>query len=142
MDFQVFETSKLSKASTFVKRCVWLVCHQTGSWQIEQSLSFFKFLKFEVSTLWKPPTFVKRDVWVVFHQAGGLQNEQSLFFQAFEDPEFWKAPTFVKKCGGGQFSPRFCKRFSILEENYGADIIKEHLHVRLLLTSTAKTVVE
>ena len=37
----------------------------------------------------------------------------------------------------------FCKRFSILEENYGADIIKEYLYryVSFLLTNVQKPVV-
>ena len=63
------------------------------------------------------------------------------FFKLLKIQSFEKL-LLLSKNVCGQFSPRFCKRFSILEENYGADIIKEHLHVRLLLTSTAKTVVE
>ena len=63
------------------------------------------------------------------------------FFKLLKIQSFEKL-LLLSKNVCGQFSPRFCKRFSISEENYGADIIKEHLHVRLLLTSTAKTVVE
>ena len=63
------------------------------------------------------------------------------FFKLLKIQSFEKL-LLLSKNVCGQSSPRFCKRFSILEENYGADSIEEHLYVRLLLTSTAKTVVK
>ena len=48
----------------------------------------------------------------------------------------WVSYTFLQ-------NPLSFKRFSILEESCGADIIlMEHLNVRLLLTNAAKTVFE
>ena len=173
-----FVNCLLVETTTFVKRSLWVVFHQTDSLQNEQSLPFQSF---EVSKQWKVLSFVKRCISLVFTTAGRLQYEQSLDFQVFETSKLWRTSTFFKRCVWlvfssrqltkwtkfvffqvlwnlkverfenllllsknvcGQFSPRFCTRFSIFKENYAADIIKEHLHVRLLLTSTAKTVVE
>ena len=87
--FQRYETSKA------VKRGPWLVFHQAGSSQNEQSLLFRAFEA--ASEHWKDPVFVKRGPWLVFHQAGSSQNEQSLLFTAFEVSDLWKDSVFVKR---------------------------------------------
>ena len=74
---------KVSKTFTFVKRGLWIVFHQQGGLQNEQSLIFWVFQVLEISPsgqltfclfeFFKPwtskdPTFVKRCLWAVFHQ--------------------------------------------------------------------------
>ena len=93
------------------------------------------FQVFEALKLSKSLTLVKRGVCVDFHQAGGLQNEQSLPFQEKSSKDcLWVSCKFLQ-------NPRSFKRFSILEENCGADIIMEHLNVSFLLTDASKPVV-
>ena len=62
---------------------------------------------------------------------GGLQNEKSLPFQAFEASE---GPTFVFS----SFLPHSFKRFSTLEENFGADINNRTFKCKLFVTNAAK----
>ena len=93
--FTAFEVSNLWKHSVFVKRGPWLVFHEAGSSQNEQSLLFRAFEA--ASEHWKDPVFVKRGPWLVFHQAGSSQNEQSLLFTAFEVSVLWKDSVFVKR---------------------------------------------
>ena len=56
--FQVLEVSMLSKSLIFVKRGVWLVFHQAGSSQNEQSLSLQE--KTSESCLWASNTLVQK----------------------------------------------------------------------------------
>ncbi len=88
--FQVLEVSMLSKSLIFVKRGVWLVFHQAGSSQNEQSLSLQE--KTSESCLWASNTFV--------------QNPYSFqFFSILEENcaadiinETFKCKIFVGKC--------------------------------------------
>ena len=79
--FRVFQVWELSRASTFVKRGLWVYFHQAGGLQNEQSLLFSSFSSFRT---FKSLHFCQRGLWVHFHQADGLQNEKSLPFQAYQ----------------------------------------------------------
>ena len=56
--FQILEVSMLSQSLIFVKRGVWLVFHQAGSSQNEQSLSLQE--KTSESCLWASNTLVQK----------------------------------------------------------------------------------
>ena len=112
-----------------------------------QLIKWTKFVFFQVVEIWsfnalKTSYFCQMRCLSSFPPNGRLTKwAKFVFFKLLKIQSFEKL-LLLSKNVCGQSSPRFCKRFSILEENYGADIIKEHLYVRLLLTSTAKTVVE
>ena len=106
--FQILEVSMLSKSRIFVKRGVWLVFHQAGSSQNEQSLYLQE--KTSESCLWASNNLVRK-----------LCSFK--FFSILEencgaDLSRWVSHTFLqRRCS--------FKSFSILEENCAADIITE-----------------
>ena len=61
-----------------------------------------------------------------------------MFFKLLKIQSFEKL-LLLSKNVCGQSSPRFCKRFSILEENYGADIINETFKCKLFVDKCSKT---
>ena len=106
--FQVLEVSVLSKSLIFVKRGVWLVFHQAGSSQNEQSLSLQE--KTSESCLWASNTLVQKPssfkFFSILEENCGADLSRSV------------SHTFLQKCCS-------FKSFSILEENCASDITNE-----------------
>jgi len=106
---EIFQTSELSKAITFVRRRLWVIFHEASGLQNQYSLLFLAFraswlskaqwlcqkkiwiLKFfKVPELSKSHTLSKDIFGLVFHHTGGSQNKQSLPLRKFS--------TFEKRC--------------------------------------------
>ena len=108
---EIFQTSELSKAITFVRRRLWVIFHEASGLQNQYSLLFLAFRAswlskavimskenlnlevFQSSTapeLSKSHTLSKDIFGLVFHHTGGLQNKQSLPLRKFS--------TFEKRC--------------------------------------------
>ena len=124
-----FQTSELSKATTFVKRCLWAYFHQAGGLQNEQSLLFSSFSSFRA---FKSLHFCQRGLWVHFHQADGLQNEQSLPFQAYQSITTIWSKNVLKYCRFlsvtglvGKSTSGAVESFRTSEANCGANVNNE-----------------
>ena len=99
--FQVLEVSVLSKSLIFVKRGVWLVFHQAGSSQNEQSFSLQE--KASESCLWASNILVQKPC-------------SFKFFSILEencgaDLSRWVSYTFLqKRCSFKSFVGKCCKK--------------------------------
>ena len=88
--FQVLEVSILSKSLIFVKRGVWLVFHQAGSSQNEQSLYLQE--KTSESCLWASNTLVQKPCSFKFFSI----LEENCAADIFN--EIFKCKSFFGKC--------------------------------------------
>ena len=88
--FQVLEVSVLSKSLIFVKRGVWLVFHQAGSSQNEQSLYLQE--KTSESCLWASNTLVQKPCSFKFFSILEENCAADIINETF------KCNTFVGKC--------------------------------------------
>ena len=109
---EIFQTSELSKAITFVRKRLWVVFHEANGYKTNKICCFYLFelhgfkkyrfsqnissMKVWIFKFFKAPELSKshtlsKDVFgLVFHHTGGLQNNQSLPLQNFS--------TFEKRC--------------------------------------------
>ena len=90
LKFQILEVSVLSKSLIFVKRGVWLVFHQAGSSQNEQSLSLQE--KTSESCLWASNTLVQKPCSFKFFSILEENCAADIINETF------KCKTFVGKC--------------------------------------------
>ena len=109
---EIFQTSELSKAITFVRKRLWVVFHEANgnktnkiccilsfraSWLSKVSIfskhifdESLNFQVFQSSRTFKIPYSFKRCLPLIFHHTGGLHNKQSLPLRNFS--------TFEKRC--------------------------------------------
>ena len=103
---EIFQTSELSKAITFVRRRLWVIFHEASGLQNQYSLLFLAFraswlskavimskenLNLKVFQSSRAAHTLSKDIFgLVFHHTGGSQNKQSLPLRKFS--------TFEKRC--------------------------------------------
>ena len=88
--FQILEVSMLSNSLIYVKRGIWLVFHQAGSSQNEQSLSLQE--KTSESCLWASNTLVQKPCFLKFFSILKENCAANIINGTF------KCKTFVGKC--------------------------------------------
>ena len=93
-NFLYFLSCLLVETTTFVKRSLWVVFHQTDSLQNEQSLPFQSF---EVSKQWKVLSFVKRCLSLVFHHSGKVTIWAKFGFSSFWNFKAFKSLHLCQK---------------------------------------------
>ena len=86
---EIFQTSELSKAITFVRRRLWVVFHEANGLQNQESLLF---LTFRASWLSKVP-ILSKDIF-----------DESLNLQVFQSSRAFKIPNSFKRCLWVSFS--------------------------------------
>ena len=101
-NFLYFVNCLLVEATTFVKRSLWVVFHQTDSLQNEQSLLFQSF---EVSKQWKVLSFVKRCLSLVFHHSRKVTISAKFGFASFWNFKAFKSFHICQNMGLVSFSP-------------------------------------
>ena len=107
---EIFQTSELSKAITFVRRRLWVVFHEGNGLQNQESLLF---LTFRASWLSKVP-ILSKDIF-----------DESLNLQVFQSSRAFKIPNSFKRCLWASFSSygrltkiTFAKLFYFWKEMY------------------------
>ena len=110
---EIFQTSELSKAITFVRKRLWVVFHEANGYKTNKICCFYLFelhgfqkyrvcrteislMKVWIFKFFKTPELSKSDTLskevfgLVFHHTGDLQNKHSLPLRNFS--------TFEKRC--------------------------------------------